>query len=69
MFDKDDVEATVVKHLFNSLKFEFGGMATRPTGYKYDAAKDSIKWVGLKPRDYIPLLDQMFNSFVSKLPK
>ena len=62
------MESKVVKSLFLSLKYEYSGMASKPTGYKYDAAKDSIKWIGLKPRDYIYLLDQMFNEFVSKLP-
>jgi len=60
------MEANVVKHFFTSLEFEYSGMSGKPTGYKYLHAKDIIKWVGLKPKDYIPLLSLMFKSFISK---
>jgi len=44
-------------------------MSSTPTGYDYLKAKDYVKWIGLKPRDYIPILDSMFDKFVSSLPK
>jgi len=43
-------------------------MGGKPTGYKYDNCKDIIKWNGLRPKDYIPLLDLMFAEFVKKIP-
>jgi len=35
-------------------------------GYKYHHAKDIIKWLGYKPKNYIPLITEMFKSFLSK---
>jgi hypothetical protein len=43
-------------------------MGGKPTGYNYIKAKDRIKWSDLKPKDFIPLLDDMFYSYVSSLP-
>lgn len=43
-------------------------MGGKPTGYKYEKCKDFIAWNGLKPQEYIPLIDKMFNSFVSNMP-
>jgi len=53
--------------LFYKLHFEFSSTNKKPSGFKYLAAKDSIKWMGLKPRNYIPLLSSMFDKYVSSL--
>lgn len=43
-------------------------MGGKPSGYHYEKAKDYIKWNGLKAKNIIPLIDVMFNNFVSSLP-
>jgi hypothetical protein len=63
------MEAKVVMYFFKSLSFEYGGMSSLPTTYNYLKAKDIIKWNNLSPKKYIPLIDLMFNSYVSNLPK
>lgn len=50
------------------LQYEYGGMATKPTGFKYDMAKDLLQWNGLEPKEHIPLITRMFNRFVSSIP-
>ena len=50
------------------MQFEYGGMGGKPTGFKYEAIKDTIKWSGRKPKNYLPLLTNMFYSFVKNLP-
>ena len=69
VFDDNDLESKIVRYIFSSLSFEYSGMSGSPTGYKYDKAKDSIKWQGLSPRDYIPLLDNMFHEFKKMIKK
>lgn len=51
-------------YFFKTLQFEYSGMGGKPTSYNYLKCKDRIKWSGLKAKDFIPLLDGMFNSFV-----
>ena len=53
--------------LFKSLQFEYVYGRKSPSGYNYLRAKDSVKWVGLKPKDYIPLISSMFNKYCSNL--
>lgn len=50
------------------LQFEYGGMASKPTGYKYDMLKDLLKWNGLEASEYVPLITRMFNNFVNSMP-
>lgn len=54
-------------YFFKTLQFEYSGMGGKPTNYNYAKCKDRIKWSGLKAKDFIPLLDGMFNSFVGGL--
>lgn len=67
IFDKDDEIAGAYMYFFKSLQFEYGSMGGSPTAYNYQKCKDRIKWSGLKPKDFIPLIDSMFNSFVGGL--
>lgn len=62
-FEDDDLEAKKIMYIFNSLKFEYTAMVSKPTGYNYLKAKDFSKWQGYKPRDIIPLIDRMFQNF------
>jgi len=69
VFENDDYEELTVVSIFKSLQFEFPPMGGKPSGYQYQKCKDMIKWMGLKPKHYVPLIDAMFNSFVSSLPE
>lgn len=66
-FNENDAEASIIQYFFRSLHFEYGGMSGKLTGYKYQHAKDMIKWSGLKAKNYIPLLDKMFSEFRAKI--
>ena len=68
MFEKDDTEAHTVKYIFLSLDFEYN-QSGKPNGFKYEAAKDSIRWMGLSPKDYIPLIRRMFNNYMNNIAK
>ena len=37
-------------------------------GYNYDHLKDNLKWNGMKPKTYVPLLMQMLNKYIEKTP-
>lgn len=69
MFDKQDIEAQLIMYIFGSLDFEYGGMGGKPTGFKYQPLKDNIKWNGLKPKEYIPLIRKMFITYVNNIQK
>jgi len=43
-------------------------MGGKPIGYKYEHAKDMIKWNNMSCKTYIPLFTKMFKEFVSKIP-
>ena len=60
--------AITLINIFMQLQYEYGGMATKPTGFKYDMAKDLLQWNGLEPKEHIPLITRMFNRFVSSIP-
>lgn len=38
------------------------------TGFEYEHLKDNIKWNGLKPKEYVNLLNSMLNKFIEKIP-
>ena len=67
-FESNDHQANLSMYFFKSLQFEFSGMASKPTSYHYEKAKDYIVWTGFKPKNYISLLDEMFSEFVRCLP-
>jgi hypothetical protein len=67
-FEDDEIEAWVVINIFKQLRFEYG-MSSKPMGYHYEALKDSIKWIGLRPKDYVGLIHQMFINYVNNLPE
>ena len=67
IFDKDDMIANFYMYFFKCFEFQYSGMGGKPTSYNYEKCKDRIKWSGLKARDFIPLLDNMFNGFLGGL--
>ena len=64
-----DPNDLLCSYFFKNLQFEFGAMGGKPIAYNYEKAKDAITWQGYKPKDIIPLVDVMFNSYVNNLPK
>jgi hypothetical protein len=37
-------------------------------GYHYEHLKDNLRWHGLKPKYYVPLMMSMLNRFIEKTP-
>ena len=54
--------------VFRNLKFEYPAMGGKTNNYNYEKAKDYITWNQLEPKNIIPLIDMMFDSFVSAIP-
>lgn len=67
MFE-DDEFASATMYFFKTLQFQYNGMSSKPAGYHYEKLKDRIKWAGLKAKDFVPLIDEMFYSFLGGLP-
>lgn len=67
IFENDDIEAWIIISIFKRLQFTYG-MSSKPIGYNYEALKDSIKWAGLKPKKYVPLITNMFRTYCQNLP-
>jgi hypothetical protein len=42
-------------------------MTGKIIGYHYKKLKDTIKWNGLRPKRYVPLIDAMFNKFAKAI--
>ena len=49
--------------IFSSVPIVYSGMGS-PTGLHYEAMKDTITWMGLKPKDMVPLLNQCFSHYL-----
>jgi len=52
--------------IFKQLQFTYG-FSGKPTGFNYLQVKDSLRWNGLKPKNYINLISQMFYNYVKNL--
>ena len=57
-----DEKSIIMIHIFNSTPYEYGQHGL--IGFKYEALKDSIKWIGLKPKDYVPNLLSCINHYI-----
>ena len=66
-FDDDDMEVKIIQHIFKQLHFKYSGFNKKPVGFDYMQLKDNLKWNGLKAKDYVPLITQMFYSYVKSL--
>lgn len=68
VFDNDDIEANILMGLFKTVHFKYIPMANKPVGYEYKPLKDMVKWSGLKPSNYMPLLHTMINNYIQNIP-
>ena len=62
-----DRESMTLIHVFHQTQFEYGMNGLQ--GFNYIALKDSIKWIGLKPKTYVPFMQACMNKYLSGISR
>ena len=58
-----DMLSQISLMLFNQVSFTYSGMGSL-AGYEYLRAKDSCSWLGLKPKEFIPVISTMVSAYI-----
>lgn len=68
-FKDEDLEAHALISVFKNTDFEYSSVTGRPVKFQYLDLLNNIKWIGLKPKDYMSLLKAMCKKFIASLPE
>jgi len=56
------MESLILLSVFGNTPFTFGSHGI--SGLHYEALKDQLKWIGLKPKKYVNIMQTCFNYYM-----